>query len=295
MIQGGPPVIPVRPATDTVYQQAAAAGPICMRAYVINLARSADRRSHITAELNGIGIDHEIVTAVDGQGLDLHDTARVDPAFLKLEHQPGAAGCALSHLSVYARVVADGPDKALVLEDDVLLPADLEGLAEAVARRLTGAEVALLNFDNPEPVRLSSEGAAGLPAGRLLALPIDITQPRSSAAYMITREACERMLKTALPVRVLADAWWHFYREGALDRVRCVTPMPVRKSPRYTSTIGCYALGEGLRARLAEPLVRGKIPLLGPLLAYRRERIHRQFTRTETVAAPFVEKPSRLD
>jgi glycosyl transferase family 25 len=266
-----------------------------MRTYVINLAKSADRRSHITNELNALGIEYEIVTAVDGQVLDLHDTTRVDPAFLELEHQARAAGCALSHLSVYAQVVADGLDSALVLEDDVLLPADLEGLTEAVARRLSGAEVALLNFDNPEPVSLSSDGAADLPAGRLLALPIDITQPRSAAAYVITREACERVLKTALPVRVLADAWWHFYREGALDRVRCVTPMPIRKSPRYSSTIGYYALGEGLWARLAEPLTRRKIPLLGPLVMYRRGRIHRKFTRTETVTAPFVEKPSRLD
>ena len=58
---------------------------------------------------------------------------------------------------------------------------------------------------------MSSEGVIRLPSARLLALPIDISQPRSSAAYVITREACERMVKIAMPIRVLADAWWHFY------------------------------------------------------------------------------------
>ena len=265
-----------------------------MHAYIINLARSADRRAHIVAQLERIGIDYELVTAVDGQELDLHDTSTIDPSFLDVEYSAGAAGCALSHLNVYSKIMADGHDKALVLEDDVIVPADLGNLAESVAGHLTGAEIALLNFDNPEPVQISSEGAVRLPAERTLALPLDISQPRSSAAYVVTREACERLVKTILPVRVLADAWWHFYREGALDRVRCVAPLPVRKNTKYTSTIGFYSLGDGLRARLVEPLVRGGIPVLSQALAYRRERIYRQFIRTELVAGPFVEKPSRL-
>ena len=266
-----------------------------MQAYVINLARSADRRSHITAELKNIGIDYEIVTAVDGQNLTLSDTVKIDPSFLKIEHPAGAAGCALSHLSVYTKIIADGLDKALVLEDDVILPADLASLANAVAEQLTGAEIALLNFDSPEPVRMSSEGVIRLPPARLLALPIDISQPRSSAAYVITREACERMVKSVMPIRVLADAWWHFYREGALDRVRCVVPLSVRKSPKFTSTIGFYSLGDGLSSRFVEPLARRKIPVFSQVLSYRRKRIYRQFIRSELVAAPFTEKPSRLD
>ena len=266
-----------------------------MHAYVINLARSADRRSHIIAELKNIGIDHEIVTAVEGQDLDLNDTAKIDPDFLEIEHPAGAAGCALSHLSVYTKIIADELDKALVLEDDVILPADLVLLADAVAEQLTGAEIALLNFDSPEPVRMSSEGAISLPPARLLALPIDISQLRSSAAYVITREACERMVKSVMPIRVLADAWWHFYREGALDRVRCVAPLSVRKSPKFASTIGFYSLGNGRTARLVEPLIRRKLPGLDQALSYRRERIYRRFIRSELVAAPFIEKPSRLD
>jgi glycosyl transferase family 25 len=266
-----------------------------VHAYVINLARSADRRADIVAQLEDAGIDYELVAAVDGQELDLHDTAKIDPAFLEVEHSTGAAGCALSHLNVYAKIIADGFDKALVLEDDVIVPADLGSLADAVAEQLTGSEIALLSFDNPEPIRMSSEGAVRLPGERLLVLPIDIAQPRSAAAYVVTREACERLTKTIMPVRVLADAWWHFYREGVLDRVRCVAPLAVRKSPKYTSTIGFYSLGDGLRARLAEPLVRRNIPVLSQVLSRRRERIYRQLIRAEVDVLPFIEKPSRLD
>ena len=228
-----------------------------MRAYVINLARSLDRRAHITAELKNTGLDYEIITAVDGRDLDLHDTTVIDPSF---HHQnrrllaAGTAGAALSHLSVYRKIIADGLDEALVLEDDVMLPADLGSLADAVADQLAGAEVALLSYDSPEPCKMSLEGSVHLPSSRLLALPIDISQPRSAGAYIITREACERMIKCMLPVRVQADTWWFFYREGVLDRVRCVVPLPVFKNPKFTSMIGSYSLGTAL-----EPALSGRL------------------------------------
>ncbi len=267
-----------------------------MRAYVINLARSRDRRAHITAELKKTGLDYEIVTGVDGRDLDLRDPTTVDPSFLtEIVCPAGSAGAALSHQRVYSKIIADELDEALVLEDDAMLPPDLGSLADAVADQLTGAEVALLSVDSPDPFKTSIEGSIHLPSARLLALPIDISQPRSAGAYIITREACERMIKGMLPIRVQADTWWFFYREGALDRVRCVMPLPVHKSPKFTSTIGSYSLGDGIRARLVGPLVRRKIPLVHQALSYRRQRIHRQWHRSELVDMPFIEKPSRLE
>jgi len=267
-----------------------------VRAYVINLARSLDRRAHITAELKKTGLDYEIITAVDGQDLDLGDPAVIDPSFLsRIIFPAGSAGAALSHLSAYRKIVDDGLDTALVIEDDAMLPADLLSLADAVASQLSGAEVALLSVDSPEPCQMSREGAVDLPSQRLLVLPIDVSQPRSAGAYVITREACERMVKCRLPIRVQADMWWSFYREGLLDRVRCVVPLPVEKNPKFTSTIGSYSLGEGARARLIGPIMRAEIPVLHQALAYRRQRIHRRWHRTELVDEPFVEKPSRLE
>lgn len=266
-----------------------------MHAYVINLARSGDRRAYITAELKKTGLDYELVTAVDGNDLDLSDTSVVAPSFLaRTASSSGSAGASLSHLSVYRKILDDGLDAALILEDDVKLPADLGSLADAVGAQLTGAEVALLSVDSPDPCQLNRAESAALPASRLLALPLDVTQPRSAGAYIITREACERIVKAFPPIQALADSWWFFYREGMLDRVRCVAPLPVLKNPNFVSTIAFYSLGEGVRARLVAPLVRGKIPGLHQLLAYRRERIFRQWGRAELTDEPFIEKPSRL-
>lgn len=141
-----------------------------MRTYVINLARSPERRAHITAELGKTGIQYEIVSAVDGRDLNLADTQIVDPAFAgEYPAHPGIVGCALSHLEVYRKVLDDGLEMACVLEDDVLVPADLGALTDTLAPHMTGAEVVLLNFQSYAPCRVTKSGAIQLPSSRLLA------------------------------------------------------------------------------------------------------------------------------
>ena len=156
--------------------------------------------------------------------------------------------------------------------------------------------MALLNYSSqpPGPLGIASEGSLDLRSSRLLALPIDVRRLVNAAAYVITREACERMVERLLPIRVPADGWGLFYEEGLLDRVRCVLPQPVPKSPEFESTIGLYSLGSGVKARLMGPLVRHKIPVLHQAILYRRQRIMRNWDRAELVDRPFVEKPSRI-
>ena len=266
-----------------------------MHVYVINLARSLDRRAHIAGELRKTRLDYEIITAIDGRDLDLQDSTIIDSSLIAKNSFPaGTAGCALSHLHTYQKIIADGLDEALILEDDVTLPADLGTLVDAVASHLTGAEVALLNYSSPHTCKMSLEGSVDLPSARVLALPIDVSHLVNAAAYVITREACERMNESVLPLRANADDWQFFYKEGILDRIRCVLPLAVAKNPKFESTIGLYSLGNGVKARLVGPFVRHNIPLLHQVILYRRQRILRQWGRSEIVDMPFIEKPSRL-
>ena len=268
------------------------------RAYVINLARSPERRAHMVAELGKTGVDYEIVQAVDGHELDFRDSqtvANIQP--LVLENNlllPNQIACVLSHLDAYRRILDDGSDYGFVFEDDVILPPDLGPLADAIAKQLTGAEIVLLNFDSKDTCRMTREGSVELPGSRLLALPIDVTEPVSGAAYIITRQACERMIEQLLPVRAKVDDWAQRYNEGMLDRVRCVVPLPVTKSPDFGSTIEYYS-HDSLKARLLAAVMRHDPGILGKALAYRRQRIWRSWSRVEFVDMPFVNKPSRLD
>jgi glycosyl transferase, family 25 len=266
-----------------------------MRAYVINLARSLERRVHVTAELERVGIDYEFVEGVEGRDLDLADEKLIDPAVLGTSwFRPGVAGCAFSHRTVYEKILAADLDWALVLEDDVTLPADLQRLSEALAQHLNAAEVILLNYDSPDTIKMSRQGLVYLRAGRQLALPLDVNQPASSAAYLISRDACKRMTESITPFQARPDDWGHFFVKGALDRIRCVVPMAVLKDPRFGSTID-YNDQASMKSRIVELVTRYNIRVLRQIIAYRRERIWRKQIRVELVDEPFVVKPSRIN
>lgn len=268
-----------------------------MRVYVINLARSPERRVKMTAQLTKYGMDYQIVEAVDGRELDLKDPQTIGaiaPSFLDSDwFRPGHAACALSHLSVYRKILADGLEQALVLEDDVTISADLCSVANGVAAHMTGAEVALLNFDSPDTCKVSRQGAVRLPASRQLVLPVDVGQPVSGAAYVITREACERMAARALPIRAKVDNWAHFYHEGIIDRLRCVVPLVVTKDPAFGSTIGYYS-DASLKARFLGVIMQHNLRIFQRAVAYRRKRIWRRYTRVEFVNDQVPETPSKL-
>jgi glycosyl transferase, family 25 len=268
-----------------------------MHAYVVNLDRAPDRRAHIMAQLGKTRVHYEIVDAVDGRDLDLTDTRLFDPTVVGTStFRPGAAGCALSHLAVYRRVLDTGLDKALILEDDVALPADLNALIDAIGQHMRGAEVVLLNFHSRQPCRITRAGSIPLPTSRLLVQVVDEGQPSSTGGYLITREACARMVRTVLPLRVQPDDWGFFQREGAIDRVRCVVPMPVTNSEVFRTTIDYYRPGS-LQARVREAVASARIPVLHQALALRRRRTFRRLGwtgRTEFVEELHRGEPTPL-
>ena len=259
-----------------------------LRAYVINLARSPERRKDMITQLTENRTDFDIVQAVDGRQLDMTDEqtiASIAPSFLDADwFLPTHAACALSHLSVYRKILADGLDCALVLEDDVLLPTDIGDLVDAVSGSLAGAEVALLNFDSPHAITVSHDDARDLPGSRQLVWPLDPETPASAAAYVITREACERMVAHGLPIRAKADNWAHFRREGIIDRIRCVVPLPIMKNPNFSSTIGYYS-DTSAKGRLVGLITRHNLRFLQRVIAFRRKRILRRYTRVSFVSS----------
>jgi glycosyl transferase family 25 len=269
-----------------------------MRAYVINLKRSTERRATMIAQLTKSGLDHEIVEAVDGRDLDFSDpgtdalvdsSARVGDLLL-----PNEIACVLSHLRVYERIVADELDQALVFEDDVLLTDNLLALVDAIAEHLVGAEVALLHFDSLDVCRMSLEGRESLPTARQLVSPIDVYQPTSAGAYIITREACERIIKQLLPVCAKADEWGYRFTAGMIDRVRCVAPMAAKKNPVFESTMEYYS-PVSLKGRIVTMVTRYNIGFLRKIIAYRRQLIWRKYNHVHFTDDPFVNKPSRLN
>ena len=218
---------------------------------MINLARSTHRRRHMEEQLAGQDLEHEFVAAVDGQSLR--------PEERSAPHLPaGIEGCALSHVEAYRRVCADGEAMGLVLEDDAVLPARLGDLLNALEPHLTRAEVALLHYLSVNPCPLTLCDAVEVVDGARLLYPLNAGQLKSVAAYVITREACERMINFALPIHTWPDAFNEFARDDVYERVRCVFPRPVVVETDFKSTVG-YA--DGLLATVVpKRRVLGDVP-----------------------------------
>ena len=258
-----------------------------MRVYVINLARSPERRAHMVRELRKAGLDHEFVEGVEGRGLDLSDSGLVDQAWVgKSPFWSGVVGCYLSHLNVHKKLLEADTERALVLEDDVILPPDMSALIEAASAHMAGAEAVLLHHhrfghaEGDEAYRFLRRGSVPLPGSRILALPCDVSQLGATGAYLITRDACHRMAKAMLPVRARVDDWAFFCNEGVLDKVRCVVPMPVRIDSSFRTTIDGYG-PRTLQTRLRNAVIR--VPLLSQALTTRRQRIMARKTQIELV------------
>ena len=103
---------------------------------VISLARSVERRAMVVQQMAHLGIDFEFVDATDGKALSSAELAKVDLELAKEvcghELSFGEIGCAMSHIRVYERIVAEGIERCVVLEDDIYLHMHSKAIIETI-------------------------------------------------------------------------------------------------------------------------------------------------------------------
>ena len=98
-----------------------------MKAYVINLERSPERKIYMQKLLKKFPfLDVEFVTAVDGRAMNENERIHqfdVDKFYARYSvmPRPGEIGCTLSHQKCYCKMVKEGIPCALILEDDIVL------------------------------------------------------------------------------------------------------------------------------------------------------------------------------
>lgn len=92
--------------------------------FVVSLPDCTNRRNTISQALQNLGIAFEFVDAVDGRhGLDPQYEDQIDRAAARRAGRilsDAEFACALSHLSVYRRIVSQNLAYALILEDDAV-------------------------------------------------------------------------------------------------------------------------------------------------------------------------------
>ena len=255
---------------------------------MINLPQSSGRRRHIESELRHAGLDYEIVPAVDGVRLKDEERARLvdaeavarSPDWLR----PGIIGCSLSHLEVYRRIVASGERFAFVIEDDVSFDPSIRDLLAALEGELRGSEAALLYYRSVRPCQFSGEDAVHLGGESTLMYPMELEPLNATGAYVLTAQAARKLSGFILPVRVGPDSWGVFHEGGALDRLRCVVPRPVRTRTDLKSTVDYLGSHRSLRQRVMTAIADHRVFPAYQLLALRRAAIERRMSRFSVVS-----------
>jgi glycosyl transferase, family 25 len=258
-----------------------------MKAHVINLPRSTDRREHVVTQMAQLGIPYDFVDAVEGRAMSSQERAELVDESAVAEHPhwltPGTIGCTLSHRAAYQQILDSGDEVGFVVEDDIVLPPGTAELLDELAAHMHGREAVLLYYRSFEPCTFSDQDAVELPGWGRLLYPLDVRQPITTAAYLITREACEPLVDLVVPVRAAADSWGFFHDHGAVERLRCVVPRPAGVRTEFKSTID-YVSATSPRVRLTTAISRHRIFPFHQLLTLNRRRVEKRMTGVRVVS-----------
>lgn len=180
-----------------------------MRTFVLNLKRSFDRRKYMQELLKDFPYPWEFFEAVDGREIkNLSEVYNEKKAihFYGKALTRGEVGCALSHLGIYKKMIDENIDKALILEDDIILEKYfLEELSVLDRKKLNNDILLIGQSDENIITKLWREKLDNNFALHRLA-----NSGYGAYAYMIDMRAAEKLCALNFPVKMPADAWAFF-------------------------------------------------------------------------------------
>ena len=172
--------------------------------YVINLPNSTSRRHEMENQLTKLGLPFTIVEAVDGNALE---QSYIDKYYSSPESQRlhgreltrGELGCAFSHISIYKKMITDGSDYVVILEDDIYIGESFRKYISLLPELLS---------EDWEMINLISDTASapiGNPVFDIYRYSHFLDHSNSAAAYVIKKSAALKLLENAYPIRCAAD------------------------------------------------------------------------------------------
>jgi glycosyl transferase family 25 len=194
--------------------------------WIVSLQRATHRRAFVESVYPALGIEPVVIDAADGRALTAEQLAAYSD--LRAAYWYGRSlrraeiAIALSHLSIWQRMVDERIDEVLVLEDDVR--------PERALLDVLAARVALP--DDADVVTMHSlfEWAAPRPVAPELVPGFRVCTyertPMGAQAYLLRLRGAERLVDVALPLRLPADELL-FRPHPAHLRVYGVEPSPV--------------------------------------------------------------------
>jgi glycosyl transferase family 25 len=179
-----------------------------MKIYVINLARRTDRLERIDAQLCALDLPYERIDAVDAQTVSDRDLAPHWTAGTRAwtAVTRGAKCCYLSHARAWRRLVGDGDNFGVILEDDARLHADAAHFLSSESWIPADAQLIKLEVNFLRRNRKVLIGR-GRDAGRGYELAPLLSKHMGSGGYVLSRAGARTLLDASHVMAQTVDAF----------------------------------------------------------------------------------------
>lgn len=197
-----------------------------MKCLVIHLERAQDRRAHVDRIVKAVPLPAEVLPACDGAALEAEERAGIYPGKelyeprYPFELSSGEIGCFQSHRRAWQKILDDGLEAALIVEDDVEI---LDGFDRAFEFAVgQPARFGYIQFQ----VRPVSGEVVAKENGSLRLLRPGIVPLRTSA-QLVSRAAAEQLLSVTEQIDRPVDTFLQMVWETGVP-VHCIDPSCVR-------------------------------------------------------------------
>ncbi len=195
-----------------------------MRIFVINLPTSVDRRHAIMTQAAQLGLEIEILDAINGKDLTEKQINELTKSHKDSGMTLGEVGCSLSHLSVYQKIADENIPLALIMEDDAEISNNIKTIADKIKK--------INNPDKPN-VFLLSKVNQYIDTGKKEIFPkyslVKVLDADFSHGYILNTFAARNLINYLQPVWLEADKW-RFLIERNIVNVRAIIPPIINTS-----------------------------------------------------------------
>ncbi|WP_146027230.1 glycosyltransferase family 25 protein [Bowmanella denitrificans] len=179
--------------------------------FLINLDRSTIRLQHCLQQFAKFNIQFDRIPAIDGQylseqELQQHYDVSLNSKKYHKRMNRGEIACFLSHRQAWQRVISEGLDFALILEDDFILEDDLHKITQAIsAMDMEWDYIKLAEYPIKRRARFSTKVEQ-------FTLSSYDKVPSRTCAQLVSLSGAKKLLvgteKFGRPVDVELQYWW---------------------------------------------------------------------------------------
>lgn len=175
-----------------------------LRIFLLNLDRAVDRRKTMEEHLTSLGLQFELISAVDGKKLSAFDRSKYseEDAIKAIGHPliDTQIGCALSHAMLYERIVEENISECLILEDDVFL-------GEMFFKVMQNRSQFPKDWDVINLCTRTPQDAFGPFLVDIFRCSKFLEPASQTAAYLLSLKGAKKLLRKVYPIRYEADGF----------------------------------------------------------------------------------------